>query len=282
MFSNDDISHYYDVSEIHYRRHWRLQKSRSLHYGYWDASTKNLHEALLKINQVLSGMAAIKGGEQVLDAGCGVGGSSIWLAKNKHCYATGITLNARQVARATASAQQEGVADKVKFEVNNYTATGYPAASFDVVWALESVCHAPDKKVFVDEAFRLLKSEGRLIMADLFQKEDLVGKDAALVKRWAHGWAIEDYATIEDLNRHLVDAGFTDISIENVTDAIRPSAKRLYIAYFPGVVLGFVYRLFHWKATAFGKKNVDTALLQYQCLKRNLWQYYIVMAHKRN
>ena len=104
MFNNDDIARYYDLSEVHYRRIWDLGKSRSLHYGYWDKSVRNFHEALLNINRVMADEAGIAGGETVLDAGCGVGGSSTWLARERNCRVTGITLNERQVREALKSA----------------------------------------------------------------------------------------------------------------------------------------------------------------------------------
>src|SRR6266498_828234 len=173
MFTNEDISRYYDLSETHYRRVWDLDKSRSLHYGYWDKSVKNFHEALLNINKVLAEYAEIKGGEKVLDAGCGVGGSSLWLAKEKNCKVTGISLNEKQVYKANAFAKKYGLADKVLFEQKDYTNTFFPANLFDVVWAIESVCYANDKTTFLKEAYRILKPGGRLIIADFFKMENL-------------------------------------------------------------------------------------------------------------
>src|SRR5207237_9048199 len=104
-----DIERYYELSEVHFRLHWNLAKSRSLHYGYWDASTKNLHEALLKINEVMAEKLNITKDDVVLDAGCGVGGSSIWLAKQFGCKVTGITLSSKQIMLANAAAIAEGV-----------------------------------------------------------------------------------------------------------------------------------------------------------------------------
>src|SRR5689334_12923414 len=109
MFSKNDIARYYDLSEVHYRRIWKLDKSRSLHYGYWDNSVKNFHEALLNVNKVLAEVAEIKEGENVLDAGCGVGGSSIWLATEKNCTVTGISLNENQINKAVVLAKTSGV-----------------------------------------------------------------------------------------------------------------------------------------------------------------------------
>lgn len=280
MFSNTDIALYYDLSEVHYRKMWNLGRSRSLHYGYWDDTTGNFHEALLNINKVLSGYAGITAADKVLDAGCGIGGSSLWLAKHPGCTVTGISLSDKQVATANKLAGEEGLTGRAHFEKQDFTATRYPDGSFDVVWAIESVCHAPDKQLFINEAFRLLKKGGRLIMADFYKKEGLQGKDAALVQQWANGWAIDDFASIESFTTQLERAGFRIIKKECATNAIRRSAKRLYRAWFPGVIGGFLYRLFHRKATVFGKKNIDTAYLQYKSLQKGLWQYYIILAQK--
>jgi tocopherol O-methyltransferase len=78
----------------------------------------------------------------------------------------------------------------------------------------------------------------------------------------------------------LVNEGFRNIEIEDATKHIVPSAKRLYLAYFPGVVGGFLYKLFNPKPTVYGRKNIDTAYLQYKALKKGLWKYHILLAQK--
>ena len=280
MFSNKEIARYYDVSESQYRIFWNLNKSRSLHYGYWNSNTKNFHEALLNINRILSSKAAITSNDVVLDAGCGVGGSSIWLAKNIGCKVTGISLSEKQVYTATTFAVREEVGHLANFEQRDFTASGYPDETFDVVWAIESVCHAKDKAAFVKEAFRILKKGGRLIMADFFKKDHLQGKDALQIKQWAHGWAVEDFSSEKDFGKVLIDNSFSHTQIEDASQAILPSAKRLYYSFFLGKPLGFFYGLIHPSSTSFGKKNIDTAFLQYVTLKRNLWKYLIISSIK--
>ena len=280
MFTSNDIARYYDLSEVHYRLFWNLQQSRSLHYGYWDASTKNFHEALLNINKVLADMASIKEGDTVLDAGCGVGGSSLWLAGERNCCVTGISLNERQVRKATAYAKESGLSNQVKFEQKNYLHTGYPAETFDVVWAIESVCHANNKKEFLQEAFRVLKKGGRLVVADFFKANDLNKADGDAIKAWANGWAINDFDTRENFYRQSLEAGFSDVEIQDASEAIMPSAKRLYRSYFIGKPAAVIYRLFNKKVSSLASNNVETAYKQYKTLKRGLWKYGIVKAVK--
>jgi len=280
MYSNKDVEQYYDLSQTHYKRVWDLKRSRSLHYGYWDATTKTFHEALLNINKILAAKAGINKHHKVLDAGCGIGGSSLWLAKNIGCNVTGISLSAKQVQTANDLEKNENLQALAVFEQQDFTATNYESESFDIIWAIESVCHASDKSKFINEAYRLLKTGGKLILADFFKQENLAEKDAALIKQWANGWAIDDFATIENFTEHLKNAGFHHTNIEDATTKIIPSAKRLYRAYFPGVIGGFLYKLFNPKPTIYGKKNIDTAYLQYKALKQNLWTYNIVLAEK--
>ncbi len=281
MFSKKDIEKYYDLSEVHYRLFWNLDKSKSLHYGYWDSNTKNFHEALQNINKILSGRVNISKEDIVLDAGCGVGGSSVWLAKKIGCRVIGISLSEKQVQQATALASLENLSHLASFEQKDFTSTGFPDASFDVVWAIESVCHAKEKADFLQEAFRILKTGGRLVVADFFKNDLLKDNDAKLIEQWANGWAIDDYATKEAFVLKSAEAGFTNIKVENASKAIMPSAKKLYRAYFLGIVPAFLYRLFNRSHTALAKNNVDTAYLQYVTLKKDLWKYLIVSAEKK-
>lgn len=281
MFSKKDIERYYDLSEIHYRVHWNLDKSRSLHYGYWDASTKNFHEALLNINKIIAQHAAITKDHVALDAGCGVGGSAIWMAKNIGCKVTGISLSERQIALATASAEKEKLEQLVTFLRKDYTVTGFADNSFDVIWAIESVCYVTDKTEFLREANRILKPGGRLVVVDIFKKENTEGKDTEWLRRLAHGWAIEEHSTKEKFEQQLTDTGFRIIEIEDASKAIMPSVKRLYTAYFLGLIPTKIYNLLHPNATELAKRNVDTAYYQYKTLKKDLWKYLIFSVEKK-
>ncbi len=280
MYTNSQIEQYYDLSQTHYKRVWNLTKSRSLHYGYWDSSTKNFHDALININKILSTKAGITNTSKVLDAGCGIGGSSLWLAKQIGCKVTGISLSAKQVTTASKLAIQENLQTLALFEQQDFTATTYHAESFDVIWAIESVCHANDKCKFIAEAYRLLKKGGRLIIADFFKADNLTPENASIITEWANGWAIDDFETTQNFIHYLSQTGFNNIIIDDATIHIIPSAKRLYRAYFPGVIGGFLYKLFNSKPTVYGKKNIDTAYLQYKALKLGLWKYQIVLAQK--
>src|ERR1700737_5540330 len=154
------ISDYYDETWLDYRMLWLRPQNRAIHFGYCDEHTRTHAQSLLDMNRVLATHLGIRSGQRILDAGCGVGGSAIWLAKTYDVEVGGITPVASQVARAHRYAQEQGVADQVSFEQQDYTHTAFPDASFDVVWAMESLCHAPEKRLVLAEARRLLRPGG--------------------------------------------------------------------------------------------------------------------------
>jgi len=279
-FSSKDIASYYDVSEDHYMYFWDLNQSHALHYGYWDSTAKTFREALANINKVLSEKALITEGMKVLDAGCGIGGSSIWLAKNTHADVVGITLSTKQAARANAYVTEIGLDSKVQFQVQDFTKTNFDDASFDVVWAIESVCHAGDKEDFIKEAYRLLKPGGQLIMADFFIVKDGNAKDQRELDAWGHGWAVPFFEKKNIFVEMLTHTNFSNVQMLNRTQHIMKSAKRLYYAFFPGWVFSKLYNLINRSTTEFSKNNVYTAYYQYKTLKKGLWEYCIVHAKK--
>lgn len=276
----DEIVNYYDSCEIDYKMLWRLDRCLAMHYGYWDETTKGVSDALIRENQILAERAQIKKEHRVLDAGCGVGGSSIWLGKNIGCETVGITLSAEQVKTCKKNAEQAGTSALNAFEVRDYTDTGLDEASFDVVWAIESVCHATHKEDFVKEAFRVLKPGGKLIIADFWASHhQLKGEDQRIMQEWVAGWSVGSLEHVDNFRGHLKTNGFVELDYENATDHVRPSAERLH-KYAKWTLWGAkileVLRIRN-KAQHGNVIAVHRAKL---ALDRGLWNYGIICAQK--
>src|SRR5262245_23710534 len=94
---HNNIVDYYTATENAYKDSWDLDNSLAIHYGYWDEKVKDFPGSLVRMNEVMMEAAVIQSTDKVLDAGCGVGGSSIFLAEQIGCGVTGISLSERQI-----------------------------------------------------------------------------------------------------------------------------------------------------------------------------------------
>lgn len=277
---DEAIIDYYDETWGDYKLLWLNPDNLAVHFGYTDETTRSHTDALKNMNRVLADRVGIKAGDRVLDAGCGVGGSTLWLTEERGAEVVGITPVASQVRRAWRYATARGMADQVTFEQADYVATPFPDASFDVVWVLEALCHAPSKAAFYREAFRLLRPGGRLVVAEYVRVDRPVeAKGECLLHEWLDGWAIPDIDTPAEHLSYLAAAGFVDARLDDVTTHTRPSLRRLWrMAYFtfPLAVLARVTRV----RTAVQHKNVIGSVRQYQALRRKVWFYSIISAAK--
>jgi cyclopropane fatty-acyl-phospholipid synthase-like methyltransferase len=276
----DAVIAYYDQTWLDYRLFWLNRRTLSVHFGYNDAATRGHADALLRMNEVLADRAGIQPGARVLDAGCGVGGSSIWLAEARGADVVGITPVASQVARARGFASARRLNDRVAFEQADFTNTPFPNASFDVVWALESLCHAPDKAAFYREAARLLRPGGRLVIAEYIRAaRPLRDRGERLLHRWLDGWAIPDLDTRAEHAAHAAAAGLSHTRIDDITAHTRPSLRRLYQMTcwcYPLAVTGRAVGI----RSAVQHGNVIGSICQYQALERGLWFYGMLAATK--
>jgi cyclopropane fatty-acyl-phospholipid synthase-like methyltransferase len=109
------IANYYGSTQVDYDLVWHANEVGALHYGWWDDTTHNLKEALQRENEILADKANIQKGEHVLDAGCGVGGSSVFLAGSRGADVVGITVSPLQIRLAKERARREGVESNTSF-----------------------------------------------------------------------------------------------------------------------------------------------------------------------
>jgi tocopherol O-methyltransferase len=162
-------------------------------------------------------------------------GSGIWLAEQRGATVVGVTPVRTQVERARRTIAKRELAHAVSVEQADYTATHFPNASFDVICALESVCHTRAKAASNRESARLLRPGGRLVVAEYMRaRRPLPAADEALLTRWMHGWMIPDLDTMQGHGQHALDSGLSDIEVRDITANMRHSLRRLYILSLAG------------------------------------------------
>lgn len=157
------IQQFYDASSGLWEQVW----GEHMHHGYYGADgneKKDRRQAQIDLIEELLKWSGVQQAQNILDVGCGIGGSSLYLAEKLNARATGITLSPVQAARATERAAAAGLATKTQFQVADAQAMPFADNSFDLVWSLESGEHMPDKALFMQECYRVLKPGGTLIM----------------------------------------------------------------------------------------------------------------------
>ena len=114
--------------------------------------------------------AELRGGEHVLDLGCGTGHSTLALAA-RAASVVGLDLTDAMLAEARRLARERGAAN-ASFERGDAEALPYPDASFDVVTSRVSAHHYAHPERAVREAARVLQAGGRLVVSDSVAPED--------------------------------------------------------------------------------------------------------------
>lgn len=274
-----EIVDYFDKTEEDYRKVWDLDNSLALHLGYWDEKVSSLPQALRREDEVMAQKAGIDFDDKVLDAGCGVGGSAIYLASFYGCDVVGITLSENQTNLAISNARRHGVADLTEFHTMNYLSTSFEDASFDVVWGLESICYAKEKRDFLREANRLLKDNGRLIIADAFTAKKFSREEQKLFDNWKKGMSLDSLSSDDDFWSALHEEEFSNIEFEDVTLNVLPSSKLLYKST---LVPYWIRKIGHKLGIKSNEEmgNMISARLLHRLFTRGLIKYYLVYAEK--
>lgn len=274
------IVEYYNSTENSYKDSWDLENSHAIHYGYRDEKARTFPQSLLRMNEVMMEAAGVGPSDKVLDAGCGIGGSCFFLVEKSGCQAIGISLSEQQIQKAKSLALKKKLNDKTNFEVMDYCHTAFADASFDVVFACESVCYAVDKERFIREAYRLLKPGGRLVLADGFATE-FDNNNNPVLKKWLEGWLVNYLESPARFEQFMQNSGFKNIFYRDISKHTLSSARRLYVIYFVASLYVFFKKLMGSdKSTPMQRANIRACKYQYLGLKKGLWQYGLFVGWK--
>ncbi len=102
----------------------------------------------------------------VVDVGCGLGGPACVLAEDFGTRVVAIDLEEPLVERARARAREQGLADRVRFEVVESGPMPFEDASVDVVVSAGAYTQTEDKLSAFRDCFRILKPGGSIRLYD--------------------------------------------------------------------------------------------------------------------
>jgi tocopherol O-methyltransferase len=197
-----EIRFHYDLATLFYRLLW----GRHIHHGLWTGA-ESPAAAQQQLTDALAA-GAVRAGDAVVDVGCGMGGSSIHLARAFDCRVTGITLSAVQRGWAGCSARWQGVGRSTRFLRADAERIELPAAAFDVVWSVECTEHLFDKPAFFRRAARWLRPGGRMAICAWLAAEPPHSASAEkLIHEVCEGFLCPSLGTMSEYQTWMSDAG---------------------------------------------------------------------------
>ncbi|MBN1859824.1 MAG: methyltransferase domain-containing protein, partial [Candidatus Thermoplasmatota archaeon] len=111
-----------------------VDTTHCIHHGYYDKGIRTHHQAVQRMNDLVGQLLGLHTTTitTVLDAGCGVGGTVLHLAK-KHptIHFTGITTIPEHITTAQHLAEEHHVEHNTTFHQQDFMHTSFPDHSFD-------------------------------------------------------------------------------------------------------------------------------------------------------
>ena len=213
------IRSHYDRLSFLYRLFW----GEHLHHGYWEKG-ESVARAQVQLMERLAERAGIPHGARVLDIGCGLGGSALWLAQQFACEVTGITISPVQARMAAAKAKARNLSRLVEFQVCDANLWQPEPRSADVIWIIESSEHFHDKPGFFERCARALKPGGVLAVCAWLRRDGPLREDEQdLVNTIAAAMLSASLDSLSAYQTWMRDAGLTVTVAEDITRHVEPT-----------------------------------------------------------
>ena len=154
-------------------------------------------------------LAGIEPGSRILDAGCGIGGSSRLMADESGHRVTGIDLSDEFIRAARALTESTLLSDRVEFRQGSILDMPFEDQSFDAVLCQHVLMNIEDKPAALTEFHRVLRPGGKLILHEVVKGQS---GPAAYPVPWASGPEISHLESSENTGQWIREAGFAPAS----------------------------------------------------------------------
>jgi tocopherol O-methyltransferase len=276
---SQDVANYYDRNTRRFLRFGGGQGTGAIHRQVWAPGVQNVHQAFEYLNHLtaraIEPALALHTPARVLDLGCGVGGSALWLAQRLPVSIVGVTNSAVQKQIAAEHSKQLGLEERCRFILADFMSLP-PLGLFNAAYAIESFVHAAEARRFFAQLSPLLVKGGRLMIGDDFlhpRALELSPRSAALrcLQRFKRDWHILNLSTPETAVELAREAGFRLIEAIHLTHHLRQFHPLILRAIYWITQLPF--RSAYWQ-------NLSGGSALQLCIQQGLTQYQALIFEK--
>ncbi|GAA0389450.1 hypothetical protein GCM10009541_35680 [Micromonospora gifhornensis] len=207
----DRVADYYDDNTRRFLLVAESPGSDAIHRGVWTPDVGNAAQAMDTVNRLmierLSGHVP-SGTAQVLDLGCGVGGTMVRLAQEVDGFISGVTISRVQAEIAAKRFAREGLTDRCQVICADFAEL--PAEPhYDAMVAVEAVVHSPSLEKLLPSLVDRLRPGGRLILCDdwMTDKDRGMAARERCLDQFRAGWRVGSLHTVAELGAMAERAG---------------------------------------------------------------------------
>ncbi len=247
--SKQNVAHHYDLKEDLYKLF--LDKDMQYSCGYFHNENISLDQAQIDKKKHIINKLQIKEDMSVLDIGCGWGGMALEIAKETGASVKGITLSENQFATASKRAQEEGLSEKVSFQIQDYRNV---IEKYDRIVSVGMFEHVGIKyfTTYLKKTYDLLKENGVFLLHTIGQRG-------------------VPTATSPWIRKYIFPGGY----IPSLSDIINETQKlNINVTDIEILRLHYAHTLTHWYRNVQKNKNEIVKMFDNRFYK--MWEFYLL------
>jgi cyclopropane fatty-acyl-phospholipid synthase-like methyltransferase len=206
------------------------QGGAAIHRGVWGPGVSTRAAAFHYVDELLLGTLPPDAGKPtIVDLGCGMGASLLYLAGRIDMTGEGITISPLQAARATALIAEAGADARVRCREGDFLSLPDDLAGrADLTFSIEAFVHSPDADGYFREAARTLRPGGKLVICDDFLTSAVPpaeGRAARRLEEFRTGWRVGSLLAVDQVRALAADHGLVltrDLDLTPLLELRRP------------------------------------------------------------
>ncbi len=231
------LNRYFEKSYLGYN----LLLGGSKHFGY-NPTNELISEkkAQILMQELVAKKLRLSENDIVLDAGCGQGIVSAFLAQNYKCKIEGITIIPFEITKGNYLIEKLNLTDRIRYSLMDYNRMSFSNDYFDCIYTTETLSHSVNIKKTLAEFYRVLKKGGRIALFEysIAEDNDFSESEMIILERVAKGSAMDGlkYFRHNKFQNILAEIGFSNINVDDISKNIKPSLARfkkyLFVPYY--------------------------------------------------